>query len=84
MKHKYEMLKIFNCQDMPDDVREIFWDRTMYVSNDCYVAWNLEPSTYKDDEGVAHQNEDYTIVDDWLLMNGATTNDNKVLVSHWW
>ena len=74
-----ETLKVFDCQDMPDKIREQFFYREARDS-DCYVAWWVEPKITQE---TGNQNEDYTPVDGWLLEQGATV-DEKVLIHHWW
>lgn len=81
MTRNFEMLKVFNCWDMPDDVRQVFFERCEQ-GNDCYVGWWPTPAEYLED-CVTQVNEDNTIVDDWLLNNGALPHE-KVLVSHSW
>lgn len=81
MTRKFEMLKVFDCWDMPDDVRQVFFERCGQ-GNDCYVGWWPTPAEYLED-CVTQANEDNTIVDDWLLNNGALPHE-KVIVSHSW
>jgi len=81
MTQKFEMLKVFDCGDMPDKVRQVFFD-SCEQGNDCYVYWWPAPAEYLED-CVTRLNEDNTIVDDWLLDNGAVPHE-KVLISHSW
>jgi hypothetical protein len=79
----YEMRKVFDCQNMPNDVRTKFFVEMCECSNDCYVSWWPQTATFVDDDGTTQPNEDHTIVDAWLLDNGAEP-DECVLVQHWW
>lgn len=65
----YKMMKVFDCQDMPNDIQEIFFI-TEEVCNDVYIRVSLN-------------NETYPVVT-WLLENGASKEDEVVIVSHWW
>lgn len=76
------MLKVFDCQEMPDNVRHKMFDHCQQ-GNDCYVGWWPQSPTYVEDDGSIAPNEDYTIVDEWLLANGAEV-DERVLINHWW
>lgn len=41
------MMKVFDCQDMPDDVRSEFMGWACQ-GNDCYVTVSVEPEEYDD------------------------------------
>lgn len=71
---KFETRKIFDCQQMPDDVQSAFFEFNDGGRNDCYVDHCIELN--------AEGNE--KIVTDWLLENGAEISDKSVLVKHWW
>lgn len=78
---KYELKKVFDCQKMPEGVREAFFKVEKYAGNpgnDCYVSWEVEPN-YKDnfEQGASE------IVGKWLIENGAKVGET-VLVNHWW
>lgn len=79
---KYEMMKVFDCSDMPDNVRKEFFENS-YVGNDCYIGRDVYASTLVDDEGNTIESEEHTIVDAWLLENGATDGE-YVIVKHSW
>lgn len=83
---KYEMKKVFDCQDMPPDVRTYFFE-LHEASNDTYVSHEVFAPTFLDeaDDGTEQilPCEDYSIVDAWLLENGAFVGE-YVLINHWW
>jgi len=68
---KYKIAKVFDCQDMPDDIKDVFFS-TQEAGNDSYVSYSL-----------GNYGEDFKLVDHWLLEHGAEPND-WVLISHWW
>lgn len=74
----FKKMKVFDCQSMPDKVRKEVFFKCEGTSNDCYVSWTVQP--YYTEDG---RNEDYCKVDEWLLQNGADT-DEVVLINHWW
>jgi hypothetical protein len=76
----YKMLKVFDCQAMPDDVRTKFFEQCQQ-GNDCYVSWWPTLPHYQEDDGTWQPNED-SIVDGWLVAYGAEV-DEKVLIKHW-
>lgn len=64
-----KLMKVFDCQDMPDHVRKQFFEISE-KGNDCYVDWYLD-------------SELSTLVDGWVLDNGAMP-DEHVIIRHWW
>lgn len=84
---KYDMMKVFDCQDMPDDVREKFFGLCSGgngVGNDCYIShWVAPTMVTRASTGETEVDEDHTIVDDWLLANGACEHEH-VIIQHWW
>ena len=86
MNKKIEIMKVFDCQDMTEDLRHSFFD--MYEKgNDVYVIWTIETSGINDlseDFG-----EDTKETDQWLIDNGAESaspgkDGETVLIQHWW
>lgn len=71
-KKNYYKCKVFDCQDMPDDLTREFLYRYERC-NDVYVDY------------VCHENEDEEpdIIDTWLLENGAKSGE-EVLIKYWW
>ena len=82
-----KLYQVFDCQDMPQQVRANFYQWSEHVGNDCYIIVDLtdfknmtaeifkEECGYNDTDGGA-------LFMQWLLDNGAT--DEAVLVNHWW
>jgi len=70
----YKTVKLFDCQDMPKDVRKEFFKTcgspSFRGANDCIVAWHIGVTSDK--------------VDAWLLKNGVTQEDEAVTIKHWW
>ena len=69
----FKMMKVFDCQDMPDDVQKDFFD-SYEKGNDVYVMFynEFDPDT-----------QDQLFVK-WLYENGMTKEDEEVLINHWW
>jgi len=85
-KMKYKKLKVFDCQDMPEDVRKIFFNIAK-SENDSYINWYTEETHYDwDGAGI----KGHEIIDKWLIENGADPRvkparfGEKVLINHWW
>jgi len=73
----YENKKVFDCQEMPDKVRRLFFKVADVMSNDVYVSWSVQASTPEDTiSGVK-------VVDDWLIAKGAVQHES-VIIRHWW
>jgi hypothetical protein len=82
---KYKMQKVFDCQDMPEDVREaffFFFKNDGGFGNDCCVEWFIHDTTDPDEET--------KMVDAWLIEHGAEgakddhSAGDKVIIKHWW
>ena len=76
------MRKVFDCWDMPDNVREKFFELCSggnSVGNDCYVSWFPCSPCFEEDSDI----KDSWLVDTWLLENGANATET-VIVQHWW
>jgi len=78
----YEKMKVFNCQNMPNKVKEAFFKASEDTGNDCYIKWYIK--------GNSDRSEYQILVDDWLIANGAEdapdeeTSGEEVLIQHWW
>jgi hypothetical protein len=75
---KYKIYKVFDCQNMPEDIKQLFFDlgADMCLSNGSCYEWHFE------------KNSDLTTeskqIQDWLLNNGAELKDKSVLIRYWW
>jgi hypothetical protein len=71
---KYEMLKVFDCQKMPKDERKSFFD---YYDNgnDVYITYYNEEAAFSEGDALFVK---------WLFENGMTSDDEVVLIKHWW
>lgn len=67
-------MKQFDCQNMPDNVREVFFDITDWANNDTWVDFYVE---------IQEDDDDNNTVVKWLIDEGAKEN-SKVLIKHWW
>ncbi len=82
---KYKMYKVFDCQNMPNEIlialREIFRE----AHNDSCVTYTIADSFWEEGTG-----KNYILLDGWLVMNGADgPPDNQscgetVLIKYWW
>lgn len=89
MNNKYKMIKVFDCQDMPDDLRKKFFDYSESVGNDCYITWYMDEYFYdleaRETDG---ELEEYEIISneisEWFTSNGANFKDKEILIKHWW
>ena len=94
------MMKVFDCQDMPEDIKKAFFACNEFASNDCYVSWHHdiyhenvdETNEELEDNEDLKEETDYMksfiknskLVHDWLIENGMEEIDDKVLIQYWW
>lgn len=76
----FKQMKVFECQDMPEDVRKYFLEHTEQ-GNDCYVSWYAEADEVYDDQ--EDPKEVWNPVSLWLKDNGALWGE-QVLIEHSW
>ena len=74
-----KMMKVFDCQYMPEDIKKAFFDLTDDYKNDCYVSWFVRDELLDDED-----NDKALLVTKWLLEEGAEESDEEVLINHWW
>lgn len=76
----FKIMKVFDCQDMPRDLRREFFRLWDNKGNDVFVDWTLGDS----DDDVSKQ------IDEWLIANGAesakdeSSESETVLIKYWW
>ena len=94
---KMTTAKVFDCQEMPENIRKIFFDRYGRSANDVFVSvWVLEAGKPESEDtgteiigeymtslGRYIKNRGDYPVQDWLFDNGANESE-EVLVRHWW
>jgi hypothetical protein len=86
----FKMMKVFDCQDMPEDLRHNFFKffDDGQAGNSCYVDWYIQSERYEDPLGDWDKRK--IAIDSWLIENGAkpAKSDNHegehVLVRYWW
>ena len=65
----------------------MFYDLYEHHGNDCYIRREVMPETYLDEAADGTETEvpcdEHTILDAWLLENGARVGE-YVLINHWW
>ena len=92
---KSKRMNVFDCQEMPDDIRKIFFEFAE-AHNDCYVDWWVHSERYfylegqKEDAEYCEYVRKKTALDDWFVANGAKpgkSNEHEgehIIVKHWW
>jgi hypothetical protein len=86
-KKMFILQKVFDCQDMPDDIKEIFFNQNE-CGNDCLVYYTVnwlkqaieEDGTESPD---CYDSSNEEKLDNWLIENGALNNE-LIIISHWW
>ena len=74
---KYKVMKVFDCQDMPDDLCREFLEMWDNKSNDSSVEWPTANTVYESDDDPTKR------IDDWLLECGAEKYED-VIIKYWW
>ncbi len=71
---KYKMMKVFDCQDMPEYMKEGFFDTFRRAGNNTAVIDIVDkPGTFTV-ERPFHE---------WLVANGAEYGED-VVIKYWW
>ncbi len=85
-KSMFKAAKLFDCNDMPDDIQKKFYQfcRDFDLSNDCAIVWEMRFGT--DERGVLPEDgQDIYDIDQWLIANGAPNGDtHEIVIKHWW
>lgn len=83
-KQNFKTMKVFDCQDMPKDVKEAFLKYTRsggHTANDCYVELQ------RDKEAVSYykrnKHSDFLLVHRWLTNNGAKEHEDVIIGFNW-
>ena len=82
------LMQVFDCQDMPREVKTSFFDEVQRYSNggtqnDVYVNWDV--SDENGDINGEEPSENQKIVDKWLEMEcGLVDLEPEVIINHWW
>ena len=88
----FRTLKVFDCQEMPPDVKAAYFEHyeaaLIQSYNGSYLEWGIA------DEVFENENDAWALrkkmVDAWLIANGAigpaTEDDDgeEVLIRFWW
>jgi hypothetical protein len=69
--NKFELMKVFDCQKMPSEIRQVFFQIDFGVGNDSYVKFFVR------------QASENCVVSKWLVENGAVEEED-VIISCWW
>lgn len=86
------MMKVFDCQDMPEEVKKAYFqhyrDAMVYSFNGSYLEWAIADEIFDEPDG------EWAVckkrVDEWLIANGAEGPPNadeegeSVLIQFWW
>lgn len=78
----YKMMKVFDCQDMPIDIRNILFElHRDRVNNDSIIDYTI---------AIYNNTPELDAIDKWLIENGADATANPgihgetVLIKYWW
>ena len=66
----FKLRKVFDCQDMPEEIKQNFFERYHRSSNDVFIDFFI--CDIKENP-----------VMQWLVDNGAE-KDEMILIKYWW
>lgn len=66
-------MKVFDCQNMPGELRTLLFDTYQKNNDSCMEFWIGDGV-----EGKAYQK-----IEDWLMINGAERGES-VMIKYWW
>lgn len=71
--------KLYDCQQMPEEIKQEFFLMTEDYSPNVYVGWDVLPASTgdRDIDTATHR------VNRWLRQHGANEGE-AVLIKHWW
>lgn len=73
---KFKLMKVFDCYDMPETLRNGFFNLWDNKGNDSTVEWYTQGSI--EEKGSISE-----MVDNWLVENGAIKYE-YVLIKYYW
>jgi len=89
----FKTLKVFDCQEMPPEVRRMWFDHhhdaMVHTYNGSYLGWTIADEIF-DEETPAEWAQRKTEIDAWLISQGAEAPPNEdesgeeVLVHYHW
>jgi len=81
------MMPTYDCQKMPEKIKQAFYSLTDNYGNDCYVSHWVGDALKEEADDPGSYEEDilkkYRLVEDWLIKNGAIVGE-EVIINHWW
>lgn len=83
------MRKVYDVQycGMPEEVRNVVKSVHEVMCNGCYFQHEVMPKSYLDEYEDGSESieicEEHTLLDDWLVENGAVVGES-VLILYWW
>jgi hypothetical protein len=91
----FKMMKVFECMDMPDNIRKILFKLTEHIGgNDCYVMYTIHNEDFSQLDMNKPDNikwvSDKNALDNWFIENGANSAKDEnsegedIIVSRWW
>ena len=70
--NKFKVMKVFDCNDMPDDLANAFFNMWDHLGNDSCMPWTIGDSIYEEgDPSIA--------LETWLLENGGLLNETVLI-----
>lgn len=85
----FELIKLFDCQQMPEIVRTQFFMAyralNMQPGNNSIVKWDYwTKEGFRKQVSSSFRNQDISFVNMWLREHGASEKDGMVFIRHWW
>lgn len=86
-KKNFKVMKVFDCQDMPDKLCQEFLELFQFAGNGAYVYYHIAAVDWSEKPEFDRK---YQALDQWLIENGAIGPKDEddageeVLISYWW